>query len=395
MTSNFSDENKIKSPSILYGKVSNDVILQSQNINISKAQRNFIDGKSAGLYDRNTLAKLVSRDSRFENLGALGAKWYNKNQFTMDIGYAQKGTVSLLNELYDSGIRFQVSGALGSASSPHSGQETGSGHYSGTKLDLVPKNGETMASLYQKLKARPEFSEVRNEGNHIDVQISKAYYDKYKKEHLNISYEASVTGAGANITNKETSTDSGQRFLNGNITEQNYYITSENNSEYGTFLENQKFIESLGWATPALGAELKKAPDYSPINLQADEPSFLESLGLLDYQKQYAHLSTFGGFGLNLADNSRLNIFQTDIAHTSDAIGTSGSVLFNNSLGSVNSSDTYIAEMSQNATNSKDSTQDGILFGIGSAGFFFNPATAIIAVVGFIVSWLNKLFCGD
>lgn len=168
----------------------------------------------------------------------------------------------------------------------------------------------------------------------------------------------------------------------------------------GRVSKNQSFLESFGLEDMhkqnanlynfANGASLN-APNSFPQDDTSGQ-SFLESLGLPDFQKQYASLSTFGGYGLNLIDNSR-TIFQTDIAPTSEAIGTSGSVLFNNNLGGVNSSETYTAGISQ--TSSNDQSQDGMLLGVGAAGFFFNPAALIVVAVGFIVSWLNSIFCRD
>lgn len=168
----------------------------------------------------------------------------------------------------------------------------------------------------------------------------------------------------------------------------------------GRVSKNQSFLESFGLEDMhkqnanlynfANGASLNAPNAFSQDDNSGQ--SFLESLGLPDMQKQYASLSTFGGYGLNLIDNSR-TIFQTDIAPTSEAIGTSGSVLFNNNLGGVSSSETYKAGISQ--TSSNDPSQDGMLLGVGAAGFFFNPAALIVVAVGFIVSWLNSIFCRD
>lgn len=183
-------------------------------------------------------------------------------------------------------------------------------------------------------------------------------------------------------------------------------------------------------STPALGSELKKANPYKEITLQTDEPSFLEkfgfedmhkqnghlynfaggasltaqnispqdntsgqsfleSLGLPDMQKQYAHLSTFGGFGLNLNDVSR-NAFPTKLGSELSNAMTSNTISFHDYA--VNSSDTYATGISQSSVGGNDPTK---YYDLGPIVFAFNPYTLIVVAVGFIVSWLNKLFCGD
>ena len=146
-----------------------------------KSQSARFGGNKAEQIGRGTLAGMLSQNKDFESLAGKH-KWYNAGQFQNDIAFGRKGTASVMDELSKT-AGFQVSGAMGTASSVHKGgRGQGKGHYSGTKFDLIPTGKETMESLYKKAVASGRFSEVRKEGSHIDVQIKKAIYDKVKNE---------------------------------------------------------------------------------------------------------------------------------------------------------------------------------------------------------------------
>lgn len=252
----------------------------------------------------------------------------------------------------------------------------GSGFDGNIHKNINPYNQPKTEAEYGKIKPEEldNKSKLEQKNYHLDLK----YEDKYNpnKKFDDIKLKGDLTGKGADIINEnETSTDSGQRFLNDNT-------NSETVKLYG-YLQDNVRQDELAWATPALGAELKRPPDYSPINLQVDKPSFLESLGIPDMQKQYGHLGNFGGYGLRLDNDSRLNSFQTDFAPMSDDIGTSNSVLFNNSLGGVNSSPSFSLNATQEANATKTSNQ-----GIGIenllAGIVLFSAAAVSIVVSCI-----------
>ena len=151
-----------------------------------RTQRALIGGKSTGTYGRNSLESTIKQNKEFESLNNKKNK-FKVQTFTEDIQYAKKGTSALLNSLASKGANFEISGALGTAQSRHAGKQQGTGHYSGTKLDFVPKKGETFESLEKKLKASGQFSRVaiENAGTanaHIDAQVKKSYYDNIAKQ---------------------------------------------------------------------------------------------------------------------------------------------------------------------------------------------------------------------
>lgn len=160
------------------GKPTNSIYhpkVQYTDINkLSKqsGQQLLIKGKSAGKYNRKELIKLVSKDPRFEYLGRNNSPWFNPRQFQHDIPYAVKGTVAKLDALWKSGARFEVTGAMGSASSPHIGKNEGIGHYNGTKLDIKPIGGQSWSDLQSILNNSSSIKFAKRETSHFDVKLN-------------------------------------------------------------------------------------------------------------------------------------------------------------------------------------------------------------------------------
>lgn len=182
-------------------------------------------------------------------------------------------------------------------------------------------------------------------------------------------------------------------FVEQSVTQQNYrpnsdvILETDPHSEFlkGIGLSQQEYNNLFDWTNRV--QELPQRPQYD--NSMHNE--FLQNIGMT--QQEYENLFDFTN-RVHVTEAQWASLYQTN-SNIPDNVGTSNSIYIDKSFSEVNSSQTFTAGISKNATNADSQTQAGMLLGLGSAGFFFNPATAIVAVVGFIVNWLNSIFCRD
>jgi hypothetical protein len=148
-----------------------------------------------------------------------------------------------------------------------------------------------MDSLYKKLKARPELSEVRNEGNHIDAQISKAYYDKYMAE-LEGKNKKSTTVANKSPNLKDVSKTVAQTKASANNIANNDMLSrpiegpAQNAKQMAASvaanrLANNDKVASANMQPIIINSNDKKQPDPNiPVRLQLNDDPLTMMMGM-------------------------------------------------------------------------------------------------------------------
>lgn len=134
---------------------------------------------------RSEAIRKAEKDSNLEELTGGNGWSIASNCFKNDIPYAKTGTGALLDKVYNmTGIKFQITSALGTKSSPHVKSKSYCSHYNpnNPKLDIQTK--DCSASSVKKLRTKLlatglfEFANVEVHGNtaHIDCQFKESAY---------------------------------------------------------------------------------------------------------------------------------------------------------------------------------------------------------------------------
>ena len=155
----------------------------------SKGKGGAINYKYKNMSRSDALAA-AKKDNNLEDLSTKNnSGWVLKHTFATDIPYAKKGTATILQKVYEmTGIRMEISSALGTkgsgSGSPHKGMGYSSHHNAeNPKLDIsyssiAGKNmdGYKFADILWNTGL---FNWIYVEGDHLDVQIDPDAYSKY------------------------------------------------------------------------------------------------------------------------------------------------------------------------------------------------------------------------